>query len=79
MKFHHTLQFRLTALLFVLGAVLIRDAAVLMLVVLVLRNIWRPDNDPVRIAGDDDPHGGVLDGAPDQLPALRAANRRCSA
>lgn len=62
-----------------LGAVLIRDAAVLMLVVLVLRNIWRPGNDPVRIAGDDDPHGGVLDGAPDQLPALRVANRRCSA
>lgn len=51
-----------------LGAVLIRDAAVLLLVALVLRSIWRPDHDPVRIAGDDDPHGGVLDGAPDRLP-----------
>jgi uncharacterized membrane protein len=50
-----------------LGVVLIRDAAVLLLVALVLRNIWRPNLDPVRIAGDDDPHGGVLDGAPDKL------------
>jgi uncharacterized membrane protein len=52
-----------------LGAVLIRDAAVLLLVVLVLRAIWRPEHDPVRVAGGDDPHGGVLDGAPERLPA----------
>ena len=52
-----------------LGAVLIRDAAVLLLVALVLRAIWQPDHDPVRMAGDDDPHGGVLDGAPERLPA----------
>ena len=52
-----------------LGAVLIRDAAVLLLVALVLRAIWRPEHDPVRVAGDDDPHGGVLNGAPERHPA----------
>lgn len=52
-----------------LGAMLVRDAALLLLVALVLRDIWHPDQDPVRVAGDDDPHGGVLDGAPDRLPA----------
>jgi hypothetical protein len=54
-----------------LGAVLVRDAAVLLLVVLVLRDIWRPDHDPVRLADEDDPHGGVLDGAPDTRSAGR--------
>ncbi len=54
-----------------LGAVLVRDAAVLVLVALVLRDIWRPAHDPVRAAGDDDPHGGVLNGAPDAV-VLRA-------
>ncbi|MFN2477724.1 MAG: glycosyltransferase family 87 protein [Pseudonocardiaceae bacterium] len=52
-----------------LGAVLIRDAAVMLLMALVLRSIWRPEHDPVRVAGDDDPHGGVLNGAPERLPA----------
>jgi hypothetical protein len=47
-----------------LGAVLIRDAAVLLLVALVLRDIWRPGHDPIRVSGEDDPHGGVLNGAP---------------
>jgi uncharacterized membrane protein len=53
-----------------LGAVLIRDAAVLLLVVLVLRDIWRPNHDPIRESGEDDPHAGVLDGAPDARPPL---------
>ncbi|MGH3868087.1 MAG: glycosyltransferase family 87 protein [Pseudonocardiaceae bacterium] len=53
-----------------LGAVLIRDVAVLLLVVLVLRNIWRPEDDPIRGSGEDDPHGGVLGGAPDARPAI---------
>jgi len=48
------------------GTVLVRDAMVIGLCVLVLREIWRPELDAVR-AGDDDPHGGVLDGAPDAL------------
>ncbi|MGB6163744.1 MAG: glycosyltransferase 87 family protein [Pseudonocardiaceae bacterium] len=53
-----------------LGAVLIRDVTVLLLVVLVVRDIWRPDDDPIRGWGEDDPHGGVLDGvsgAPETL------------
>jgi uncharacterized membrane protein len=54
-----------------LGAVLIRDAMVLLLVVLVLRDIWRPEDDPIRGSGEDDPHGGVLDGAPDVSAASR--------
>lgn len=58
-----------------LGAVLIRDAAVLLLVLLVLRNIWRPDQDPIRVTGEDDPHGGVLDGAPDVFTLIRPGKR----
>jgi uncharacterized membrane protein len=52
-----------------LGAVLVRDIAVLALCALVVRDILRPDRDPIRTgpAGEDDPHGGVLDGAPDAL------------
>jgi uncharacterized membrane protein len=55
-----------------LGAVLVRDVAVLVLVALVLRDIWRPDHDPVRLAGDDDPHGGVLNGSPDVHPKAQS-------
>jgi uncharacterized membrane protein len=50
--------------LFLLAAGL-RAAAVLMLCALVVRDILRPELDPVRVAGVDDPVGGVLDGAPD--------------
>ncbi|MGH7881329.1 MAG: glycosyltransferase family 87 protein [Candidatus Dormibacteraceae bacterium] len=46
-----------------LGTVLLRDAAVLLLMGLVLRDIWQPDHDPIRVTGEDDPHGGVLDNA----------------
>jgi uncharacterized membrane protein len=67
-----------------LNAALVRDALVLMLVYLVVRDIMRPDKDLVRIAGDDDPSGGVLEGAPDRLtvpslPALWARRRRAGA
>ncbi|MQA15968.1 MAG: DUF2029 domain-containing protein [Pseudonocardiaceae bacterium] len=48
-----------------LGAVMVRDAVVTALCVLVIREIWRPHFDAVRRAHTDDPHGGVLDGAPD--------------
>jgi uncharacterized membrane protein len=50
-------------------AVLARDAAVVVLIVLVVREIWRPDHDVVRTSwpGVDDPAGGVLDHAPDVL------------
>ena len=40
----------------------------------------RPERDPVRMAGDDDPSGGVLEDAPDRftvpsLPVLWARRR----
>ncbi|WP_409329414.1 glycosyltransferase family 87 protein [Trujillonella humicola] len=49
--------------------VVTRDVAVVGLVVLVVREIWRPDSDVVRTSwpGVDDPAGGVLDRAPDRL------------
>jgi uncharacterized membrane protein len=50
-------------------AVGLRDLAVLVLMGLVVRDIWRPDGDVVRTSwpGTDDPAGGVLDHAPDVL------------
>jgi uncharacterized membrane protein len=57
-----------------LGAVVLRDVAVLGLCALVIREIYRPELDLVRQAGHDDPCGGVLDGAPDvhvlRLPSV---------
>ncbi|QKW07813.1 DUF2029 domain-containing protein [Streptomyces sp. NA04227] len=47
----------------------------LYLCALVVRDILWPERDPVRRAGDDDPSGGVLDGAEDVVvlgPAARA-------
>jgi uncharacterized membrane protein len=44
----------------------------LWMVAFVVRDIYRPDRDPVRADGSDDPAGGVLDGAPDRR-ALRPA------
>jgi hypothetical protein len=45
---------------------------------MVVRDILRPDGDPVRAAGADDPTGGVIDGAADanwirRLHGLRPA------
>jgi uncharacterized membrane protein len=60
-----------------LGTVLARDAFVVLLAVLILRDIYRPELDPVRRAGDDDPAGGVLDGAPDRF-VLGPARRRAA-
>lgn len=65
------------------GTVLLRDAAVVGLCALVIRQIYaphRPPADPVRCDGrNDDPAGGVFDRAPDAPPAwlprwLRPAN-----
>jgi len=47
------------------GAVLLRDAVLVALMALVVRDIMRPEHDVVRRDGVDDPAGGVLDGAPD--------------
>ena len=51
------------------GTVLLRDAAVLVLIALVVRQIYRPAEDLVRRHGVDDPSGGVFDQAPDAFPA----------
>jgi uncharacterized membrane protein len=51
------------------ATVLIRDLAVVALIVLVIRQIYRPRDDLVRWWGRvDDPAGGVFDGAPDVFP-----------
>jgi uncharacterized membrane protein len=52
------------------AAVLVRDVAVLALCVLVVRQIYRPDEDLVRMCGRvDDPAGGVFDRADDAPPS----------
>jgi len=44
---------------------LVRDALLLTLAGLVIREMWNPWLDVVRVDGADDPSGGVFDGAPD--------------
>ena len=56
-------------------ALLARFITVLILCALVVRDILRPDADLVRAAGDDDPAGGVLEGAPDVV-VLRLTARQ---
>jgi uncharacterized membrane protein len=53
-----------------LATVVVRDLLVVAICMLIIREIYRPDLDPVRRAGDDDPTGGVLENAPDR-PARR--------
>ncbi|WP_184560925.1 glycosyltransferase family 87 protein [Streptomyces paradoxus] len=48
----------------------------LYLCVMVVRDIFLPERDPVRRAGDDDPSGGVLDGAEDVFVLGPAARPR---
>ncbi|MFF0460575.1 glycosyltransferase family 87 protein [Streptomyces mexicanus] len=62
-------------------AIAVHLAGTLYLCAVVVRDILRPDRDVVRRAGDDDPSGGVLDGAEDVFvlggaarPAHRAAH-----
>ncbi|ASR38766.1 hypothetical protein BAY61_31435 [Prauserella marina] len=55
-----------------LGTVVARDVLVVLLCVLVIREIYRPSTDLVRTAGDDDPAGGVLDGANDVVVVRRS-------
>ncbi|GAB3556393.1 glycosyltransferase family 87 protein [Actinopolyspora lacussalsi] len=56
-----------------LGAVVIRDAVVVLICVLIVREILRPELDKVRRVPGSDPHGGFLDDAPDRfvLPIRR--------
>jgi uncharacterized membrane protein len=51
------------------AAVLLRDALLVAYAALVVRDVLRPELDVVRAADVDDPAGGVLDGAPDRVPA----------
>jgi uncharacterized membrane protein len=52
------------------ATVLLRDIAVIVLMSLVVRQIYRPELDLVRWDGRvDDPSGGVFDGVPDAHPA----------
>jgi len=53
------------------ATVLVRDATVVVLMALVVRQIYRPTEDLVRQHGVDDPCGGVFDGAPDARIRLR--------
>jgi hypothetical protein len=55
--------------------VVLRDLILVWLAVLVVRDILHPERDPVRQTGDDDPGGGVLDGALDRPGWSSAAPR----
>lgn len=51
------------------ATILLRDIAVITLCALVIRQIYRPELDPVRRDGlDDDPAGGFFDRVPDAPP-----------
>jgi uncharacterized membrane protein len=49
------------------GTVVLRDLAVLALCALIVRQIYRPEEDLVRRDFVDDPIGGIVDRAPDPL------------
>ncbi|CAN5255393.1 glycosyltransferase 87 family protein [soil metagenome] len=49
-----------------IGALAVRDAALVAVAALVVRDVLQPERDRVRADGTDDPMGGVLDGAPDR-------------
>jgi uncharacterized membrane protein len=59
--------------------VVLRDIALIVLGVLVVQEIWNPDLDVVRLSGDDDPGGGVFDGAPDAWAPAGPAPRHGAA
>jgi uncharacterized membrane protein len=50
-----------------LSFVVLRDLAVIGLCALIIYEIYRPTRDLVRLGGEDDPAGGVLDGAEDKF------------
>ncbi len=56
-----------------LTAVALRDVALMVFAGFVVRDVLRPDLDPVRADGADDPAGGVLDEAPDRSRELAGA------
>jgi uncharacterized membrane protein len=58
-----------------LSVVLLRDVLVLVVCGLVVRTVYRPEADPVRQGGIDDPAGGPLNGAPDRFRIGRGPTR----
>lgn len=58
-----------------IGAVVLRDAALIALMGLVVREILLPEEDVVREDGVDDPMGGVLDSAPERVDLGTAWDR----
>jgi hypothetical protein len=48
-----------------------RDAMLLALAALIVRDMWHPALDVVRSRGEDDPGGGCFDGARDYLTRTR--------
>jgi hypothetical protein len=48
-----------------IGILLFRDALLLGMAGLVIREMWHPEYDVVRTDGSDDPAGGCFDGAED--------------
>ncbi|WOI63512.1 glycosyltransferase family 87 protein [Streptomyces fradiae] len=55
------------------AAIVLHLAGTLYLCALIVRDALRPERDPVRQDGSDDPSGGVLDGAEDVFTVGRAA------
>ncbi|PTM95595.1 putative membrane protein [Streptomyces sp. VMFN-G11Ma] len=55
-------------------AIVVHLLGTLYLCAVIVRDILMPDRDPVRRAGDDDPSGGVLDGAEDVFTVGSAAH-----
>ncbi|OIJ91957.1 glycosyltransferase family 87 protein [Streptomyces colonosanans] len=55
-------------------AIAVHLLGTLYLCAVVVRDIFMPERDVVRRAGDDDPSGGVLDGAPDAFVLGAAAH-----
>ncbi|MFD5817106.1 glycosyltransferase family 87 protein [Streptomyces sp. NPDC127038] len=56
-------------------AIAVHVLGTLYLCAMVLRDIFRPEHDVVRRSGDDDPSGGVFDGAEDVFVLGAAAHR----
>lgn len=56
-------------------ALVVRDALLVALAALIVREMWHPEYDVVRADGSDDPCGGYFDGAPD-AGARPSASRR---
>jgi uncharacterized membrane protein len=54
-----------------ISAVLLRNGLLMVLMGLVVREIYRPYHDVIRRDGEDDPGGGVLDGALDRTETAR--------